>query len=202
MVGPGDGTAGADGHGRLRASHADREQAIDALKAAFVQGRLTKDEFDVRIGRALASRTYAYLASLTADIPGRPAARPRPAREPARKPARHSNGRRAVAAAVVCVLVAAPSIGGLAGAVEAVGLVFMIVVGCLLAIPAAGVFMLYSWLGKRGHCRARTVSSRLLGERAGTGAAGVGKHAQRLGEHRRAGDGGRGRARPGDGSRV
>jgi hypothetical protein len=25
------------GHGRLQASHADREQAIDALKAAFVQ---------------------------------------------------------------------------------------------------------------------------------------------------------------------
>ena len=48
---------------------ADREQMLDALKAAFVQGRLTKDEFDDRIGRALAARTAADLAELTADIP-------------------------------------------------------------------------------------------------------------------------------------
>jgi DUF1707 SHOCT-like domain len=34
--------------GRLRASHADREQAIGILKAAYVQGRLTKDELDTR----------------------------------------------------------------------------------------------------------------------------------------------------------
>ncbi len=47
----------AAGHGRLRASHADREQVIDALKAAFVQGRLTEDEFDARVGQAFASQT-------------------------------------------------------------------------------------------------------------------------------------------------
>jgi uncharacterized protein DUF1707 len=64
---PGDQTA-AD-RGRLRASHADRDRAIDALKAAFVQGRLTKDEFDERVGRTLAARTHAELAALTADIP-------------------------------------------------------------------------------------------------------------------------------------
>jgi hypothetical protein len=52
-----DGTAGA--MGRLRASHADREQAIDLLKAAFGQGRLAKDEFDVRVGQVFTSRTYA-----------------------------------------------------------------------------------------------------------------------------------------------
>jgi DUF1707 SHOCT-like domain len=40
-----------------------------ALKAAFIQGRLTKDEFDSRVGRAFGSRTYAELAALTADIP-------------------------------------------------------------------------------------------------------------------------------------
>jgi hypothetical protein len=168
-VGPGDGTAGAEGHGRLRASHADREQAIDALKTAFVQGRLTKDEFDLRIGRALASRTYADLASLTADIPARPAARPpQPAREPARKPARQFNGKKAVAATIACALVAAPSIGGGAAAMEAgahaVGLVFMIVLVCLLAVPAAAIFMLRSWLGKRS-------SGRVL-----TGAAGSARH--------------------------
>jgi Domain of unknown function (DUF1707) len=72
MAGPGDEiAAGAGGRGRLRASHADREQAIEVLKAAFVHGRLDRDEFDLRVGQALASRTYADLTALTADIPAR-----------------------------------------------------------------------------------------------------------------------------------
>jgi Domain of unknown function (DUF1707) len=58
--------------GLLRASHADREQVIDTLKAAFVQGRLAKDEFDARVGQAFASRTYAELAAVTGDIPAGP----------------------------------------------------------------------------------------------------------------------------------
>ena len=70
MAGPGNETAGGRGH--LRASHADREQAIEVLKAAFVQGRLTKDEFDARVGRGFASRTYAELATVTADLPAAP----------------------------------------------------------------------------------------------------------------------------------
>ena len=72
---------------RLRVSHAEREQVIQALKDAFVQDRLTRDELDERAGRALAARTRAELATLTADIPGRPAAAG-PARPPA--PARPS----------------------------------------------------------------------------------------------------------------
>jgi Domain of unknown function (DUF1707) len=81
--------AGAAGRGRLRASHADREQVIDTLKAAFAQGRLSKDELDMRVGQALASRTYAELAVTTADVPaGVAAAQPplTPARAQARKP--------------------------------------------------------------------------------------------------------------------
>ena len=70
MTGPGDemaaGTAGGD---RLRASHADREQVIEVLKAAFVQGRLAKDEFDARVGQAFTARTYAELTAVTADLP-------------------------------------------------------------------------------------------------------------------------------------
>jgi len=62
----------------LRASRADRERVIDLLKAAFVQGRLDRDEFDARIGQALASRTYGELAAVTAGIPaGLTAALPR-----------------------------------------------------------------------------------------------------------------------------
>jgi len=42
---------------------------IETLKAAFVQGRLGRDEFGLRVGQAFESRTYAELAALTADIP-------------------------------------------------------------------------------------------------------------------------------------
>jgi DUF1707 SHOCT-like domain len=71
MAGPGDEITAAESRGRgdLRASHADREQVIDTLKAAFVQGRLTEDELDTRADRVYASRTYAELAEVTADIP-------------------------------------------------------------------------------------------------------------------------------------
>src|SRR5690242_595156 len=67
----------------LRASHADRDQVIGLLKAAFVQGRLDRDEFDARIGQALASRTCAELAAATAGIPAGLTAAP-PRRPPAR----------------------------------------------------------------------------------------------------------------------
>ena len=44
MSGPGDEiAAAAGGRGHLRASHADREQVIGTLKAAYVQGMLAKD---------------------------------------------------------------------------------------------------------------------------------------------------------------
>jgi hypothetical protein len=59
----------AAGRGHMRASHADREHVIDTLKAAFVQGRLTKDELDQRVGQAFTSKTYAELAALSADLP-------------------------------------------------------------------------------------------------------------------------------------
>ena len=77
MAGPGD-ELGAAGRGHLRASHADREQVIGTLKTAFVQGMLVKDEFDLRVGQTLASRTYADLAAVTADLPAGLASAPPP----------------------------------------------------------------------------------------------------------------------------
>jgi hypothetical protein len=99
------------GRGGLRASHADREQVIDTLKAAFVQDRLTKDELDMRVGQALASRTYADLAAVTADIPaGLAGARPpqKPARAQTRRPVNTpvKAGGRAIIAAIM--MLAAP----------------------------------------------------------------------------------------------
>jgi len=89
--GPGDEiAAGTGSHGHLRASRADREHTIDVLKAAFVQGRLTQDELDERAGQVFASRTYAELAAVTADIPAGLAvaqASSMPARAQAQRPA-------------------------------------------------------------------------------------------------------------------
>jgi hypothetical protein len=68
-VSPGYGMMPA-GDGRLRASTADRERAVDVLKAGFAEGRLTKDEYDVRVSQAYAARTYGELAMVTADLPG------------------------------------------------------------------------------------------------------------------------------------
>jgi hypothetical protein len=62
-------TAAVSGRVHLRASQADREGVIDALKAAYVAGRLTEDELEARVGQAFAAHTHADLAAITADIP-------------------------------------------------------------------------------------------------------------------------------------
>jgi Domain of unknown function (DUF1707) len=86
VTGPGhQNPFAAAGRGHLRTSLADREQMLDALKAAFVQGRLTKDEFEARVSQTLASRTYAELAMVAAGLPAEPAAVPPPRRPPRRR---------------------------------------------------------------------------------------------------------------------
>jgi len=72
----------AGGHSHLRASDADREHVIDTLKAAYVYGLVTRDEFDARVSQTFAARNHAELALVTADIPAGLAAAsspPRPA---------------------------------------------------------------------------------------------------------------------------
>jgi hypothetical protein len=144
-----DGAAGA--LGRLRTSRADREQAVDVLKAAFVQGRLTKDEFDLRVGRVFASRTYAELDALTADVPdGVTAVQPSP--EPAREPGRVLSFKTAARVGAVgagpsmasaVVLVMASGVPAVAG-VLLVGLTGVCVAGLLTAL-----LMLASWIVRR-----------------------------------------------------
>ena len=96
------------GRGRLRASHADRERVIDTLKAAYVYGLVTKDEFDERASQTFAARTYAELAVITADIPAGLAPAPSPLRPapakanpPAPARAKLRLGQRAVVATVI-----------------------------------------------------------------------------------------------------
>jgi hypothetical protein len=94
--------------GRVRASHADRDQVVAVLKVAFVQGRLTKDEFEARVGQTFASRTYAELAVVTADIPGGLVSGPAAglaAAEPRRGPDRATKGADAWGAGLVIAAV-------------------------------------------------------------------------------------------------
>ena len=58
----------------LRASDADRAAVADVLGRHMSAGRLTVAEYDDRLTRAYASRTYGELAELTADLPPVPAA--------------------------------------------------------------------------------------------------------------------------------
>ncbi len=67
--GPGYHPQQARNQAAMRASSADRERAVDVLKAGFAEGRLTQDEYNDRMGRAYAARTYGELAALTADLP-------------------------------------------------------------------------------------------------------------------------------------
>lgn len=55
----------------LRVGHAERERAVDTLREAAGVGRLTLDELDDRIERALQARTRADLRLVLADlVPG------------------------------------------------------------------------------------------------------------------------------------
>jgi hypothetical protein len=91
------------------ASDADREQVIDDLKDAFVLGRLTKDELDLRAGQALAARTYAQLTMVTADIPAR-LIEPPPPRRPVPVPARRPVNRKVLAWGA-CTIILLPALG-------------------------------------------------------------------------------------------
>ncbi|MGW3494458.1 DUF1707 SHOCT-like domain-containing protein [Streptomyces sp. NPDC001020] len=53
----------------LRVSHRDRDQAVEVLRVAAGDGRLTATELDERVEAALVARTASDLAVLTADLP-------------------------------------------------------------------------------------------------------------------------------------
>jgi hypothetical protein len=65
--------AGAPAAG-VKASDADREHVIGVLREAFAEGRLTAEEHSARVGQAYSARTYAELATVSADLPAKPAA--------------------------------------------------------------------------------------------------------------------------------
>jgi hypothetical protein len=59
----------------MRASHEDRDRVVDALRVAGGDGRLSAEELDTRLERALSARTLGELAVLTADLPAASAAK-------------------------------------------------------------------------------------------------------------------------------
>ncbi|GAA3120836.1 DUF1707 domain-containing protein [Planomonospora alba] len=55
---------------QMRASDDDRDKVASVLREHYAQGRLTVEEFDERLERLYASKTYGELAVLTSDLPG------------------------------------------------------------------------------------------------------------------------------------
>jgi len=149
----------------LRASDADRERVVEALKIAFVQGRLTRDELDARAGLAFVSRTYAELATVTADIPARPRQRPDwpppelPASRTARRPANHWGFKLALALATIGlpVLITAALVTGSKDLFTSTPLALMAYILALLIAVANGVAARFDddETGKRGRQRRR-----------------------------------------------
>ena len=56
----------------LRASHEDRDGVVELLRVAAGEGRLTAEELDQRLEKALTARTYGELAALSRDLPAAP----------------------------------------------------------------------------------------------------------------------------------
>jgi hypothetical protein len=54
----------------MRAGDGDRQAVADQLKAALDDGRLDLGEYDDRLRRAYAARTYGELHGLLTDLPG------------------------------------------------------------------------------------------------------------------------------------
>jgi hypothetical protein len=169
---------GALGCGHLRACHADREQVIVVLKAAFVQGRLGKDELNTRVGQALAARTYADLATLTADLPaGLAVAEPssQPARARAPLPVRTAVWLMCLGAVLTLADAATVmvTLGGVrAAAVQDVDFaggrwhifVLTVIVPALASTPiVAGVWLWLAWANRRGYAWARFAFMALVG---------------------------------------
>jgi hypothetical protein len=65
---------------QLRIADADRDRAVDRLRAAASEGRLDPDELEERVAQALAARTQGELDQLTADLPAPHVPAPRPDR--------------------------------------------------------------------------------------------------------------------------
>lgn len=95
------------GPSRLRASDGDRERVVAVIRESWSQGRLSDEELEQRLARALSARTRGDLRKLVADLPAPPQATPAEVPRPSRGPARRRT-------ALGLALVAGAGLGGLA----------------------------------------------------------------------------------------
>ena len=144
--------AGVGDTSRLAALQADREQVLDALKAAFVQGRLAKDEFDLRVGRMLA--IYAELDVLTADLPAGPGAAQPP--EPAPKSHNKRLIQRGTAAGTGASVALVAVVAVAARGNPVLSVIIVSVFGCVMALLLTGLLTGISWVLEQGTGRQRS----------------------------------------------
>jgi hypothetical protein len=135
--------------GHLRASHADREQVIAVLKAAFVQGMLAKEELDARAGQTFAAQTHGELAALTADLPAGLIAAPPPGKTVAAQAEPSANKALLWGSWVVVLLI----VGFMSGASLASPYLALVVgvLPLLITVPVAGTLTFDAWREKRSH---------------------------------------------------
>ena len=73
-VGPGYGAAGygaaAAARAQMRASTVDRDRAVELITRAYTEGRMSKEEHDARVERAMTAGTFADLDAVVIDLPG------------------------------------------------------------------------------------------------------------------------------------
>jgi hypothetical protein len=93
----------------MLASHADRERAVDVLRAGYAEGRMEHGEFDKRVARAYAARTVGELAVLVADLPQGPV--PHPATVQAFAPVARARTNGKAVGAALCGLLCVPTFG-------------------------------------------------------------------------------------------
>ena len=67
-----------DGRDGMRAADSERQAIADRLRVALDEGRLNLHEYDERLGRAYAARTYAELDALVRDLPAAGSVAPTP----------------------------------------------------------------------------------------------------------------------------
>ncbi|MFE7955445.1 DUF1707 and DUF4190 domain-containing protein [Streptomyces sp. NPDC057413] len=97
----------------MLASHADRERAVDVLRAGFGEGRMEREEFEERVARAYAARTVGELAVLVADLPQGPVppSLPAPYAAGAYQPLPRPRTNQKAVGAAVCGLLCVPTLG-------------------------------------------------------------------------------------------
>jgi hypothetical protein len=147
---------------------------IATLKAAFVQGRLTKDELDARAGQTFAARTYADLAVITADLPAGLITAP-PPRKAAPVRARPPTGPVVAGAVLILPPPAILAAAYLTGSDQLAKVFLLIVPWYFLAWIVAGAQMLANWHDKRSQGQPpprRGQRGRALGGEQGDGMGG------------------------------